>query len=79
MTDHNVALHILKHVYACEQDAPEKIAIIVHNYEQIFGRCSVSFTLLHHNSFAEYTDFILCLCLLEFKCLQTFIKTKILL
>ena len=59
MTDYNVALHTLKHVYACEQDAPEKIAIIVHNYEQSFGRYSVSFTLLHHYSFSDYTDFIL--------------------
>ena len=41
MTDYNVALHTLKHVYACEQDAPEKIAIIVHNYEQSFQRYSV--------------------------------------
>ena len=59
MTNYYVALHILKHVYACEQDAPEKIGIISHHYKQSFRRYSVSFTLLHHNSFSDYTDFIL--------------------
>ena len=36
MTNYYVALHILKHVYACEQDAPEKIGIISHHYKQSF-------------------------------------------
>ena len=59
MTNYNVALHILKHVYACEQDAPQEIAVILQHYDQSFQRYSVSFTLLRLNSFGDYTDFIL--------------------